>query len=437
MTKRILLSALILFSYSLLRSQDLTHIPANSGTKFYLNPINPQIEQFQVYETISEPTGNSPSLFNKNGTYRLDSTIYEIPGDEINSWTTDMRITYTYDSIGYIQQRMQYEYTSNGVHIVQKDYTNDSLGRVTNMVQKHCVSGVWVNQWDYDWDYDDSGLLTQLLVKDYYENSWTDWAIYYYSYDEWGHLSEVVNNHWNGNEWENAHVDYYQYDTIGKILSRYSTEWWENSYWVNTFKMDYVYNDSGNLVSLLDYTYWDDSWHLSDTTAWAWDNFNNLAEKTKVQIQNNYGEVLWHYEYFYNNDYSQSDLLLPSILTDNDLYFRHMVTGYNYYWWTDLDSVNTKATYYYTGLDLGLAENIAEDVRIFPNPVGNAIVIECISGNSILSAEIADLKGNTVIRSEYSKQQSLKLDVKRLDPGIYIIRIQTDKGILNKKIVKR
>lgn len=436
MTKRILYSALLVVSFSPLRSQNLSQTSVNSGTEFYFNQIDPQMAITPVNASISDLPCAFPFLSGKDGTFRLDSTIYEIPGEEINSWTTDMRVIYTYDSCGNIQQRMQYEYMTNNVHITQQDYSNDSFGRVTHMVQKQYVSGGWVNQWDKTWNYDENGLLTQLLVKEYHENSWTDWAVYYYSYDEWGYLSEVVNNHWTGNEWENAHVDYYQYDTTGKILSRSSTDWWENSYWVNTFKMDYVYNDSGNLVSLLDYTWWDNGWHLSDTIAWAWDNFNNLAEKTKVQIQNNYGEVLWRYEYFYNNDYSQSDLVLPSILTDNDLYFRHMVFGYNYYWWTDLDSVNTKATYYYSGLNLGLRENLIEDVRIFPNPVDNAIEIECKPGTSIRRAEIVDLRGNIVIQSKNYRQQDITLNVKHLPSGIYFVRIKTNKGLLNEKIVK-
>lgn len=436
MSKQILFSALVLFTFSLLRSQNLPHTSVQSGTKFYVNQLDPQIALCPGDATISELPGTSPSLFKSNGTYRLDSTVYEIPGDEINSWTTNMRVTYTYDSVGYILQRMQYEYGTNGVHIVQKDYTNDSLGRVTNMVQKHCVSGVWAYQWDNTWDYDENGFLTQLLVKIHLDE-WTDWAIYYYSYDEWGFLSEVMNYHWSGGQWVNQQIDYYQYDTTGKILSHASTDWWENSYWVNTFKDDYVYNDSENLVSLLNYTWWDEDWHLSDTTAWVWDGFNNLVEKTQVQIQNNYGEILDHYEYFYNNDYTLSDLLLPSILKDTDLYFRHMLTGYNYYWWTDLDSVNTRATYHYSGLDTGWGEIFTKNVRIFPNPVGNAIVIECKPGTSIHTAEIADLRGNTVFRSEIFSQQSLKLDVKPLPPGIYIVRIQTNKGILNEKIVKR
>jgi hypothetical protein len=114
-----------------------------------------------------------------------------------------------------------------------------------------------------------------------------------------------------------------------------------------------------------------------------------------------------------------------------------MLTGYNYYWWTDLDSVNTRATYHYSGLATGWGEIFTKNVRIFPNPVGNAIVIECKPGTSIHTAEIADLRGNTVIRSENFSRQSLKLDVKPLLPGIYIVRIQTNKGILNEKIVKR
>jgi hypothetical protein len=148
MSKQILFSALVLFSFSPIRSQNLPHTSVISGTKFYVNQHDPKIALFADDAIISELPGTSLSLFKSNDTNRLDSTIYENPGDEINSWTTEMRVTFTYDSDGYILQRMQYEYETNGVHIVQKDYTNDSLSRITKMVQKHSVSEVWDYQWD-------------------------------------------------------------------------------------------------------------------------------------------------------------------------------------------------------------------------------------------------------------------------------------------------
>jgi hypothetical protein len=77
---------------------------------------------------------------------------------------------------------------------------------------------------------------------------------------------------------------------------------------------------------------------------------------------------------------------------------------------------------------------IAENIRIFPNPAENSIQIKM--GNlQLLKYSIYNTMGSLII--ENAQLQNGSIDIDFLNPGVYIIRVNTDKGIINKKFVKK
>ncbi len=76
------------------------------------------------------------------------------------------------------------------------------------------------------------------------------------------------------------------------------------------------------------------------------------------------------------------------------------------------------------------------DFTIYPNPASTTITIESIK-HQVQSIRIMDVLGREVFRSSKNDVLSTKnIDVSQLLSGIYILQVQTEKGILNKKFVK-
>jgi hypothetical protein len=86
---------------------------------------------------------------------------------------------------------------------------------------------------------------------------------------------------------------------------------------------------------------------------------------------------------------------------------------------------------------VGTAEpSIANSVYIFPNPsVGTINVRSQVAGANILSVELMDLNGRLVRSISGNKSMEVRMDNDDLAPGMYLVKVQTAKGIVTKKVV--
>lgn len=77
----------------------------------------------------------------------------------------------------------------------------------------------------------------------------------------------------------------------------------------------------------------------------------------------------------------------------------------------------------------------ANSVYVFPNPsVGTLNVRSQVAGAPILSVELLDLNGRLVKSIAGNKSMEVRLE-ERVAPGMYLVRVQTAKGIVTKKVV--
>ena len=76
--------------------------------------------------------------------------------------------------------------------------------------------------------------------------------------------------------------------------------------------------------------------------------------------------------------------------------------------------------------------NTLNDFKIYPNPVKNLLSISNKNNTSIQSAEISNMLGQTLQMSINNNN----IDVSDLKSGSYILKIVSDKGIMNTKFIK-
>jgi uncharacterized repeat protein (TIGR02543 family) len=81
----------------------------------------------------------------------------------------------------------------------------------------------------------------------------------------------------------------------------------------------------------------------------------------------------------------------------------------------------------------GISETESASIKIYPNPVKDELLIES-ADLTITKVEILDLSGKTVYRFNNVKN---KINVSLLPKGVYFVKLETGKGIVTKKIIKK
>lgn len=77
----------------------------------------------------------------------------------------------------------------------------------------------------------------------------------------------------------------------------------------------------------------------------------------------------------------------------------------------------------------------AEPINIYPVPFKSNLEIS-VTDQVIERISILTLSGRQIKRIEVNEHSTVKLDMSDIDNGIYLIKIKTNKGIVNKKVVK-
>jgi hypothetical protein len=122
--------------------------------------------------------------------------------------------------------------------------------------------------------------------------------------------------------------------------------------------------------------------------------------------------------------------------TDGNLVFR---TSTNV---IDIDALGTvinETIRLYEVLDrstLGLDNNMltSNEMRLFPNPVTSNLNIKLSNDNTITSAQIFDMNGRAIFNI---KDHFETINVSSLQSGLYILNIETSKGIITKRFIKK
>jgi hypothetical protein len=98
-------------------------------------------------------------------------------------------------------------------------------------------------------------------------------------------------------------------------------------------------------------------------------------------------------------------------------------------------SIGFPDAHYYitvTGDLLGIDENSLQAVSVSPNPCKDFININMANPESIEKLELFDITGKRILNFTNTS----KINISNLNNGVYMLRIQTDKGSVTKKIIK-
>ena len=209
--------------------------------------------------------------------------------------------------------------------------------------------------------------------------------------------------------------------------------------WTPSSKSTYKYDSNGNLLEKTNYSKDASTWSESWKTNYVYDINNNRT--FEISYWNNNINKLWEprykWEQIYDNNYELEDLILPQAPMFGTGYEllsnKHIVSNRKHY---EYDNGSWKKydehTFYYSNLD-NVRETIyyETDIRVYPNPTSDYIMIELKNSynNSILY--IYDAQGRVVIQHNLSIDK--KVPVQSLSQGVYLFSVKSENKVFTGK----
>ncbi|NLJ83200.1 MAG: T9SS type A sorting domain-containing protein, partial [Bacteroidales bacterium] len=223
-------------------------------------------------------------------------------------------------------------------------------------------------------------------------------------------------------------IDYYdtsnsQYVVHNKIYFEYLSnnllqKCIQKEYISNNIKtMDMVYDSENNYVGI------EVSISIPDSCS---DNYMNLSQS--VNENNQLTEILLMP--YYNPCSNRPDFhgtKVTYLYNENkDLELEVMYLG------DDLGNWNIYMKRYYTYNTSRIASVKEVDIQVFPNPANTQLTLDNKDA-LIKEAHIYDITGKEVSHHSINANQST-LDISTLKSGLYIVKIHTEQGVLNRKV---
>ena len=208
-----------------------------------------------------------------------------------------------------------------------------------------------------------------------------------YEYDDNGNKTEELTQDWNTDSaaWINNSKTSYEYDDDGNKTEELQQIWYiDSAAWVNNYKYLDKYNDNGDLIENI-YQRWD-----VYSTDWV-----NIDRST-YEYDDNGNKTLYTSQYWNGDDWF----------------------SYN------------KTNYYWSEFEVAGINDFGRNISIYPNPARKFITVSGISNAQI---SLYTIEGKLV---KYEKLTNNKIDLSNLSSGNYILKIESDAGIIIKKIIK-
>lgn len=316
----------------------------------------------------------------------LKTEIHELWNVSISDWEKKNKRELSYNSAGDLSIEITYNWLQNSNQWMEhqkREFTYDSAYQL-------------VEETHYIWD-------TQ-------QSQWGNTERKVFSYDSSGNRTEEIKFEWNSssNQWVNKQKRAMSYDSAGHQVLILMKEWKASQGWVNKEKMENTYDSLGNRSSEIQ-SDWDDS-----QGKWIYD------EKSEA---------------VYNNNYTQSDLILPEYFFEEA--FTHMVTGFKNFFWEHAQSSwkqDSEMSFYYS--DFVVNTDFTQKplkAKVYPNPANGHVNIDL--PGEIFGADFTlyDMQGRTLLHKQIQNRESLNLE--NLKAGLYLYTLKTERKQQNGKLI--
>ncbi|MCX7743944.1 MAG: T9SS type A sorting domain-containing protein [Flavobacteriales bacterium] len=379
-------------------------------------------------------------------------------------WENSYRTQYSYDANGWLIEEVNQ--TWNGAswdNDYKYSYTRNGVGLATEKLNLYWNGASWQNYGRILYSYN-----TNNLIDVYTSLSWNNGTLtwdpdfrFLYQYDSYGNCNLFINQDWNGSNWLNDYKSNRYFIAYNKFHYGYSYDWdnISNSWIYNT--KDTVLFTGSNTTEEYHYN-WDNissSWKndyknlltytpsniILQLTQITWDNINSLWINNyryayTVDAQENYSSYL---------EESWDDITSTWVNSFKSTYFFNSENYQTYYknenWNTGLSQwVNDYQRYFwYEANPFASIVDVSNkyQLKVYPNPSSDVAILNfSISKPESITINIFNLSGSLVYQKQLTNSVgdiTHIIHISELSSGTYILQLQTENGIINKKLIKQ
>jgi len=313
--------------------------------------------------------------FNANGL--RDTTIYKEGQDSL--WINNYRGISTYDS-------------------------NDQL---TTVLHDYWINNGWETTKNIVYTYDTNGFTQTLITQNWVNSAWVNNEFYHYTRDTAGVLLTWLYQLWQNNGWENSELTFYTYDANGKKVV-WLTQFWYNGAWFNSGRTLYNYDASSNLLSATSQDWVNAAWQNANTDQFTYDTCGNSLTGKDMHWYNGWNPQDGGLAVYADH---QQDIVLQGL-------YRYEAV---------IDSILV-----FTGPAPSTGE-----VTLYPNPASNMVYVSMPSATDDTFGSVAlyDLRGQLLLTTKLINETT-SMDIGRLKPGVYFVRLSNNHMVRVLKLVK-
>ncbi len=354
------------------------------------------IETFLIETRVNETwvkMANGGNTYDQVGF--LINTSQNTWDNDYNQWNKSFQTLYTNTNEGKVTQQITQSWSDvtriwDNLQRVTFGYNSDK--KLTSKITENAVNGNWQYLTKEVHSYDSPG-----NIKTKLQFSWnlaiSSWEITQqinYTYNTDGNVIEIVTQLWNNstNTWNNIERTISDYNFNDKPITQV-TDLWISGNWQNHAKTTNTYDKSGYLLNSIKQQ-WNmktSEWNNSELINYYNNSNGNINQKT-IQFWNNLS-LLWEY---------------------------HSRTSYTYF------QSNSSSKPQYPGFS------------VYPNPCNDYISIK-LENSDNFKISIVDIQGQA-ISSQLISGKATSIDLKDLNSGIYILKIEQGEKVLIRKVLK-
>ena len=397
---------------------------------------------------------------------KLDSTISEMWNQDDNSWIFTGRKKYAYTVNGNITTAITSKQDISTLFIWSLDgkteTTTNAAGKtiLNTTYSWNKTTSQWKPSMKMEFTFDAKGNLTSnsTYMGNPITGSWNGLFKTEYTLDATGNMISDIGYSWDTptNSWVKSGKTEYTY-TNGRTTLDISYDWDDaTTSWIKSGKTEHTYNSNGR--NTMDITYkWDETiavpnWVKEDKMDLTYDANGNMtmeisskwdviasiwvnSDKTELSFNAN-GEMTMYSMYSWDENTNKWIGMMK-----NTTSFGTMSGGVKYsvstsYLWNEDTSnwiVASRSTSYYSNQTSIVNEISAKNLRVFPNPARELIVIELANLSENTVAEIFDIQGKKVFEQKISVNK--QISVSHFQKGLYLYKLNNNGKIYSGKIL--
>lgn len=322
-----------------------------------------------------------------------------------------------YDDNGFAYEAYNFIWENNAwVNNSYSVITNDPEGKPTFILMKIWSSGIWNDFMQIFYTYNASGNPSELLLQ-INIGTWMNLIKATFFYNAQNQGTEIITQGWDieNSVWINDSRDAYTYNGNGWMIEELS-QMWDGTAWANNEIGYLTYEPNGHETEKLKKIWTGSSWENELHFTYSYNaQWLNTSEVVKIWYND-----AWINSYQIIFTYDAQERVIEELQQD----------------WAAKGWVNSSLSVYTYDLLIGINNFVAQQTPLVvtPNPVTDLLLIQC--GESINGLlEICNSSGQLVY-SEIVSGSEVRIDLSRLENGIYIINIKSEKRFERVKFLK-